>query len=772
MVKIGIPIIALCLFFTTAFATKVENVTVDGKFLHYYGTAVEDGQNYNYYVGRVQYTFTEEVNDSFFASFSLEPVGGGKPVQFLSVSGDTGYIHQNGKKEIFFKCRIAGDPATNYTAKINVEANKSIVEHKIDSIIGLMTLAEKWDRTRNTEDNARLGIIGFRMTNGPHGVGAYGTAQPATLFPTLSAIACSFDTALSETLGILIGKECRARGKNVSLGPMTNIVRHPQNGRNFETYSEDPYLMTRMAVHHCIGLQKVGVIATPKHFACNNKENNRRLYSSNLSERSMRELYFPHFEACVKEAKCMAIMSAYNKINGVYTAHDPWLIKKVLKTDWGFRGFEMCDWGAATDAIAAANAGLDIDMPSGDVWRAGLAPAVTAGAVSVAELNEKVRRILRGKFWLGQFKPGYNPQAFTSAIGSDAHMQFAYRAGTRVLVLGKNEGNLLPLPKNKSIKIAVTGRWADLARLGGLGTSEVKPIVPPITPRAALVAKAAQISAAGGGIVTINSDINNCDYAVVFCGIYTESEDDDKTYCLIMPDENKAVADAMAAKPGKVIVVFSGGSASQEEQWAQAPAILFSMYAGNKQGEVIADAIFGDVNPGGKLAFTFPKSVSQLPPWLSDLQINYQSADSAHGYFWFDKNNIAPLFCFGHGLSYTTFGYSVPSVFPNQIYGGDRTWVSLSVQNTGVVAGDEVVQVYVKPPLNSAVPRRVKDLRAFSRINLKPGESKEVSFMLSERDFAYYSEKDSSWVVEPGEYGILIGSSSRDIRQTASLTIK
>jgi len=426
------------------------------------------------FTGRVQYDLAAADEDSLVVQLSFAPATAGSSAPSIipeSVSGDIGTIAwYSGRRTIYFACTVDRIPSEAYRAQITLTAERSSVEKRIDTLLAKMQQQEKVDQLHGnggfeTIDNTRLSIPGFTMADGPHGV----RSGQATLFPTLAAQACSWDTSLSYRIGVALAKEFRAKGKYVALGPMINTVRDPRGGRDFETYSEDPYLMSRMAVADVKGIQSLRVIAVPKHLICNDMENNRMYYDVQVGQRTLREIYAPAFKACAQEAGAWGIMAAYNKANGFFCTENSSLLKDLLKTEWGFRGFVVSDWGATHSTANAANGGLDVEMPGGVYFSTALSAALVQGKVTAATIDDKVRRVLRAKIWAGVLDQPI--QQYTADLNSDEHKALSLEAGRASMVLAKNEGAILPLNAQALSSVAVIGPYADAARLGGGGSS-------------------------------------------------------------------------------------------------------------------------------------------------------------------------------------------------------------------------------------------------------------------------------------------------------------
>jgi len=633
-------------------------------------------------------------------------------------------------------------------------------DSQINSLMSQLTLAEKIAMIAgdtggfSTPPITRLGIPALIMSDGPHGI------RGGTLWPALSGAANSFDPALEQQVGVAMAKEFRALGKNVSLGPMLNLVRDGRWGRANETYSEDPFLSGKLAAARIRGIQTVGVIADPKHYAANNIENGRGGFPVEISERALRELYTYNFMIAVKEGDAWSAMASYNNVNGFAATANNHLINGIMKNDWGFQGWVVSDWGATYgNTVGAAWGSTDIEMPSpGAFSYANLSAAISNGSVPQSLVDDKVRRILLTMFKAGMFAPGYNPVAYTADLKSAATRTLALQAARESMVLAKNTGNLLPLNKATTQRIAVIGPYANDCRNDGGGSGSLTgPYC--ISPLQGITSKIS------GSATTLVTDWTTADYVFVVVGINDLGEGFDRTN-VDLPvvggvDQNALVAQVMAAKPNRTIVVYTGGSAAVAGSWSNAPAVVIAFYPGQEQGTALADVLFGDYNPAGRLAVSFPNTASQIPPWGQSFNV-YESAGEGRGYYYYDKHNLTPLFAFGHGLSYSAFTYSNLRITP-----GTTVTIQVDVQNTGTRAGDEVVQLYVGDPVAS-VDRRVKDLRGFQRVNLAPGALATITFTLTDQDLAYWNDATNGWRTEPGAFNVLIGASSRDIRLQGS----
>jgi len=667
-------------------------------------------------------------------------------------------------------------------------------EGNVESLIARMTLEEKIQMLHGANRRGfigyvpaipRLGIPELALTDGPAGV----RHGPGTAFPAPVALAATWDRSLAREYGAALGAETKARGQNILLAPMVNIVRVPEGGRNFETFGEDPYLTAQIASAEIRGIQSQGVMAEVKHYAANNQEKDRLQVSAEVDERTLREIYLPAFETAVKEAKVGSVMAAYNKVNGTFSSENTHLLKDILKGEWGFDGFVVSDWGATHSTVEAANNGLDIEMPGDKYFGQALLAAVQQGQVSQATIDDKVRRILRMIMRFGFF----DRPAKIGPINYQAQGQVARRVAEAGVVLLKNEGNVLPLDVNRFKSLALIGPYADRATSGGGGSARMSPfntvsplaaITERIGDRAILrflkfvpgtdLSKSDPATTGAGLLADAVQLAKECDLALVFARDF-ETEGVDRA-AITLPDEQDEMISAIVRANPRTIVVLNTGCMVLVNRWADAvPAIVQAWYAGQDDGNVIADVLFGNINPSGKLPVTFSRTREEMPVAAAEQYpgLNGRGLYSEGvfvGYRHFDKNNIAPQFAFGHGLSYTTFDYSNIKVSRNRIKPGESLTVELQVKNTGRREGAEVVQLYLQD-LKASVPRPVKELKGFEKVLLRPGQMKLVRLSLDARSMAFYDVTKKQWNVEPGQFKVMAGSSSRDIRVSAEFEV-
>jgi|WetSurMetagenome_2_1015567.scaffolds.fasta_scaffold00707_13 beta-glucosidase len=781
-----------------AFSAPAGFNTISVPQLMLHGSDAGTGTGFS---GKVEYTVTASDTDSVYVALTITSQAG-TPLQLSEITGDVGLIrivHPNTaeKHVIFFQTQTVPDPGVHYVAHLTADAVISGEKTQVEGFLAIMTKSQKASIMGGVDNFDVVGagpIPRLKTADGPHGV-RMENGSAATLYPCCSNEACTWDTALAYIQGLSKGEEFRACGKNCSLGPALNLVYHPLGGRASEYYGEDPYESGIMAASDARGLQAKGVIATAKHYACNNKEDNRRFLSANIGERAMREIYLENWRPIITQANCAGVMGAYNRVNHNYANSNKFLMTDVLRNEWGFKYGVMTDWSADFDYTLGIQYGCDIDMASPDTY----VPSTVAYQPD-SILNMHARRIIYMHEMAGAFTAGYSATAFTSTFKSTDHAKVSRQVGTAGIVLAKNDtmaaspnglGTVLPLPKTDH-KIALTGPFLSQFRAGPGGSSAVNPALQ-VIPSTAI---ANLLNGMGGypanpGKSTIVSDITTADYIVVFVGVTGEHEDSDRPSLSILPaDGETAVASALAVTTAKTIVVYTGGSAATPGNWSKADAIVFAFYPGEMQGNCIADVLFGLVNPSGKLPVTFPALATQLPPFafVSGSDLNYPSSDTAHGYFRFDKNNWTPLFYFGHGLSYTTFEYSPLNVYPDTIHAGDRVHVRLTVKNTGHVAGKETAELYLSMPANNSagLPVRVQDLRGFQKVPLDPTKTLDtaataaVDFTLYPEDMRVFNPNgvdyngSGTWQILPGTYTVRVGTSadrSRQPTQSATFTV-
>jgi beta-glucosidase len=660
------------------------------------------------------------------------------------------------------------DPARPVEERVGDLLSRMTLDEKIEQMSGLRM--EAIDGLYHTPSNARLGISGFRMVDGPRGV----RAGKTTAFPVGIARGATFDPDLERRVGEAIGVETAARGGNVILAPVVNLLRHPRWGRAQETYGEDSHHLGVMGAAFVEGAQR-HVVASVKHYAVNSIENNRFTVSVNLAERTLREVYLPHFRRTV-EAGVGSVMSAYNRVGGVWCAENAHLLREILKDEWGFDGFVESDWVFGMHHTApSVRAGLDVEMPCAKVYGERLRAAVEAGEVSEAEIDDAVRRILRIMFRFGIYD-GALPLDPT-IVACAEHAALAREVARESIVLLKNDGALLPLDRARTARIAVVGVLAGEKNLGDRGSSYVSPPYA-VTPLAAL-----QERAHGIVLDVVASDaptadelvrVALADVAIVVAGLSSADEGEgqitagDRLRLELSDAHEKMILDVARANP-RTVVVLEGGSAIAVERWVDhVPALLMAWYPGMEGGHAIAEVLLGEVNPSGRLPVTFARSEEQLPPFVNDRdEVEY---GFLHGYRLADHAGFEPRFPFGFGLSYTTFEHRSLTLESEAIAPDGVLRAHVEVANTGRLAGTEVVQLYVGASA-SRVERAPRDLRAFTRVHLAPGETKTVALALAARDLAYWDEAARGWIVEDVEYVAYAGASSRDLPLRACFRI-
>lgn len=660
------------------------------------------------------------------------------------------------------------------------------MERNIKELVQRMTLEEKAGMCSGLDfwhlkGVERLGIPSIMVTDGPHGLRKQdGSADhlgltssvPATCFPSAAGLASSWDKDLARQVGVALGEECQAEDVAVLLGPGVNIKRSPLGGRNFEYFSEDPLLSTQMAIGHIQGVQSQGVGTSLKHFAVNNQEERRMSIDAVVDERTLREIYLASFEGAVKDGQPWTVMCSYNKVNGTYAGENEWLLTDILKDEWGHEGLVVSDWGAVNERADALAAGLELEMPtSGGIGERKVIDAVENGQLPLDKLDRAVERLLTLIFnAVDQKQDG-------ATYNKDEHHQLARKVAAESMVLLKNEEGLLPLGREG--EVALIGAFARKPRFQGGGSSHINPTkVDDIVEEMTQVAGEGVTFSYAPGYRIEADDVDetlmheavqaaqSADTAVVFVGLPDryESEGYDRAH-LRLPDNHIRLIEEIAKVQSRVVVVLSNGSPVEMPWLPQVQAVLEAYLGGQAVGGAIADLLYGEVNPSGKLAETFPAKLSHNPSYLNfpgeGDRVDYREGIFV-GYRYYDKKELEPLFPFGYGLSYTTFEYADLQVNRTELTDQDEVNVHVRVTNTGDIAGKEIVQLYVRD-VESTVIRPVRELKGFAKVALEPGESKVVSFTLNKRSFAYYNVDMKDWHVETGEFEIQVGSSSRDI---------
>ncbi len=677
----------------------------------------------------------------------------------------------------------------------------------------------------------RLGIPDIWMTDGPHGIRpevlwdewdqAGWTNDSCVAFPALSCLAATWNEEMSYLYGVSIGEEARYRNKTVLLGPGVNIYRTPLNGRNFEYMGEDPYLASKMVVPYVKGVQSNGVAACVKHFALNNNEINRHTSNVIVDDRTLYEIYLPAFKAAVEDGGTWTIMGAYNLYKNQHACHNEYLLNDILKGEWEFDGVVVSDWGGTHNTDQAIKNGLDMEFGS---WTDGLSANVKnvydsyylanpylerirSGEVGTEELDDKVRRILRLAFRtvMRQDRPFGN-------MLSEAHYQAAREIGNEGIVLLKNENNILPIVPGENCSILVVGENAIKMMTVGGGSSSLK-VQREISPLEGLenaFGGKAEIIYSRGYVGDVSGEYNGvrtgqnlkenrspeellaeavenaqkADYVIFIGGLnksyHQDCENSDRAG-LGLPYGQDQVISALAEANENLIVVNISGNAVAMPWIDKVPAVVQAWYLGSEAGNSIADVLSGVANPSGKLPFTFPVALEDCPAHSAGeypgtkrndgiWDIEYKEGIFV-GYRWYEKENIKPLFAFGHGLSYTEFSYGKASADSKSMTGDGSITVSLDITNTGKTTGKEVVQLYISD-MKFSLPRPEKELKDFRKIELEPGETSTVTFTIEKEDLSYFDPEKHDWVAEPGKFKALIGSASDDIRAEISFALE
>lgn len=710
------------------------------------------------------------------------------------------------------------------------------IEERVEDALPRLTLKEKIalvdaQSKFSSAGVPRLGIPEFWMTDGPHGVRpevlwdewdqAGWTNDSCVAFPALTCLAATWNPEMSLLYGQSIGEEARYRNKTVLLGPGVNIYRTPLNGRNFEYMGEDPYLSAHMVVPYIQGVQQNGVAACVKHFALNNHEVNRHTTNVIVDDRALYEIYLPAFKAAVQEGKAWAIMGSYNLYKGQHCCHNQYLLNDILKGEWGFDGVVISDWGGAHDTDQAITNGLDMEFGS---WTNGLSNGasnaydnyylampylqrIQEGKVGTKELDDKVRRILRLAF-----RTTMNTSRPWGAILSPEHYEAARRIGEEGIVLLQNEGGLLPINLDKAKKIAVIGENAIKMMTVGGGSSSLK-VQREISPLDGIrqrVGNQVEVVYARGYVGDASGEYNgvvtgqnlkddrtpdeliaeavkvaaDADYVIFIGGLNKSAnqdcEDTDRAG-LGLPYGQDDVIQALAKVNRNLIVVNISGNAVAMPWVKEVPAIVQDWYLGSEAGSALAAVLVGDVNPSGKLPFTFPVKLEDNAAYAlgeytgvrSDTVINIKYNESIFvGYRWADKQKKSkPLFAFGHGLSYTTFEYGKPVADAKTMSVDGKLTVKVTVKNTGSREGQEVVQLYIADK-KSSLPRPLKELKGFKKIKLTPGESKEVSFVIDKEALSFFDDTKHAWIAEPGKFEAIIAASAADVKGVVPFELK
>ena len=674
---------------------------------------------------------------------------------------------------------------------INIEE----IRQQIEEILPKLTLEEKASLCSGRDDWStqpieRLNIPWIWVADGPHGLrrapktnmAGYGDQLPATCFPTASALASSWDLDLVHKVGQALGDECQALDVNVLLGPGVNIKRSVLGGRNFEYYSEDPVLSGEMGAAFINGVQSRGVGTSLKHFVANNVETMRMYMNSDVDDRTLHEIYLKPFEIAVKKAQPWTIMACYNRVQGEYGTQNPFLLTEKLKEEWGFEGIVISDWFAVVDRVAALKAGMHIEMPHvSTVNDELLVKAVRSGELDEKLIDNLVREIL---FIVFRAK-ALEKENFD--FDREEHHAFARRVSSETITLLKNDNKILPVTKDSYKKIAVIGEFAKNPRFQGNGSSEVKPTK---LDNAWQVmqdeyGEQFELAYAQGYDLKNDDDFSHIEDAVklaaesdivlLFAGLplHYESEGIDRKHIMMPQAHNQLIKELSYANKNLVVILTNGSAVSMP--WVdQVPGLVEAWLGGQAGAGAAVDILFGKVNPSGKLTETFPVKLEDTPSFFNFPGENGEVLYGERifvGYRYFDEKKIEPLFPFGYGLSYTDFEYGNLKLSKAEITDKEEVELSLKVKNTGNVIGKEVVQIYVSD-LISGLQRPEKELKRFAKVELLPGEEKEISFKLDAQDLAYYDPRYESWVFESGEFTISAAASSRDIRSIGKLTLR
>lgn len=699
-------------------------------------------------------------------------------------------------------------------------------EEKIEDIIKSLTLEEKsamihgagFFRTAAVE---RLGIPALHMSDGPMGVRhefpddswiPVGNSDDyVTYLPSNSALACTWNKQLAYEEGNILGKEARGRGKDVILAPGINIMRSPLGGRNFEYFSEDPFLAAEMAVPFIKGVQENDVAACVKHFALNSQETERLNVEVEVDERTVREIYLPAFEAAVKNGNSYSIMSAYNMIWGYHCSHSKWLLRELLQDEWGYDGVIISDWGAIHDTKMAAEAGMDIEMSVTDnfndyYFANPLIEAVKEGVISEELVDEKIRKILKMMYRIDMFSDDRKYGDYNAFSSREKTLDIARES----IVLLKNDENILPLNKKKIKKLAVIGQNANIRHSEGGGSAEIKALyeVTPLMGIKMLVGGNTEVRYCQGYthekekreslIDEAVKMAQECD-EVIFVGglkhtmenfelwqnalnssreegmkVNIDSEGADKEDMSLPYEQDELIKRLLEVNPNTIIVMANGAPVDMSGWINNTKSLIHTSYNGMEGGRALAEVIFGEVNPSGKLAVTYPVKLEDSPAhsigeFPGGKTVKYTEGLYV-GYRHFVTRDVKPLFEFGYGLSYTSFKYDDLTIKHMDENGENKTVVTYKITNTGNRKGAEISQVYVQD-IESSVDRPLYELKGFDKVFLEPGESKEVKVTLNERAFAFYSTDFNSWKVEPGEFNILVGSSVTNIKLSGKITI-
>lgn len=668
-------------------------------------------------------------------------------------------------------------------------------DERAHQLVSGMTLEEKASLCSgrdpwSTKPIERLNIPWIWMSDGPHGLRrapstdkwGYGDQLPATCFPTASALAATWDTDLIRQVGQALGKEAQAQNINILLGPGTNIKRSVLGGRNFEYFSEDPVLSGEMAAAYIKGVQSQGVGTCLKHYAANNVETNRMYVNSDVDQRTLHEVYLRPFEIAVKKADPWSVMACYNRVQGQYGTQNPYLLDEVLNNQWNYNGIVVSDWEAVVNRVEALKAGMHIQMPGHQARYNDslIVAAVENGELDEGVLDQTVEDILQTVL------KATSLEKENAEMPEEQNHQFARKVASQGITLLKNNDRVLPVQPDKYEKIAIIGEFAENPRFQGNGSSEVKPTR--VDNALEIIREEygdnVEVSYAQGYKLSDDNDLSligkakevaaEADIALVFAGLpsHFESEGIDRTH-IHMPQSHEKLIRNIGEVQENTVVVLTNGSAVAMPWIDQVDGVVESWLVGQAGAGALADVLFGKVNPSGKLSETFPRELDDTPAYLNfpgeQGEVLYGERMFV-GYRYFDARNIEPLFPFGYGLSYTDFGYSNLEISDQTITDKDRPTIKVDITNTGDVKGKEVVQLYVSDH-KSRLQRPEKELKAFAKVELRPGETRTVTMALDGRDFSFFDSKRDMWIAQSGKFDIKVGSSSRDIHLSETIQL-
>lgn len=720
------------------------------------------------------------------------------------------------------------EQTTEEIAVTNMNEGKAIstaFDKTIDSLMAQMTIEEKIGMLHGNSMFAnggveRLGIPALKMVDGPLGIreeisrNSWASAgldnDFATYYPAAGSVAATWNPALSYLFGNSVGQEARARDKDMLLSPAINIIRTPLGGRTYEYFTEDPFLNKKLAVPFIVGVQNNDVMVCVKHFAANNQETNRGTVDVLMDERTLREIYLPAFEAAITEGKAYSVMGAYNKFRGHYLCENDYMLNKILRDEWGFKGVVVSDWAAVHTTVKSLENGLDIEMgtpkPFNEYFLADkLIEAFKAGEISEEEINKHVKRILNVLF---QVKAINGKNRVEGSLATEAHYKDAYDIAAESVVLLKNENNALPLKLEGITSIAVIGNNATKKNaLGGFGAGvKTKREVTPLEGLKNKLPENIKINYAEGYLerysknendiktaVTLHEPLpineldpvkleealeaaKNSDIAIIFAGSNRdyETEASDRRNLQLPFGQEALIKKVLAVNPNTIVVMIAGAPFDLQEIEKQTATLVWSWFNGSEGGNALADVLLGNVNPSGKLPWTMPKNIEDSPAHATnsfpgDSTVTYVEGILV-GYRWFDTKNIEPLYPFGYGLSYTNFEFSALKT-DKEIYNAeDIVEVTFTIKNTGEIDGKEVAQLYISNQ-NSNIERAAQELKGFKKVFVKSGTSEMVTISLPVKELAYYNELKKEWIVEPGTYNLKIGKSSREIEKEISINI-